>query len=395
MNRLFKCGILLVLFPGSLPAGLQFTLTPSVQPAAAGTQITFNGTLTNDSNSDNLLLNDIHFDLSGAASTALTPDPNSFFSNVPGLLLPGETYTGPIFTVTLSGSAGPGDYSGTVTVRGGSTIFVTTDLQGLSFQLSSPSVTMATTTADAYEFGPVSGTITISRTGSTNYDLPVQYAVNGSAANGVRYAFLSGNVTIPTGSGSIGINVVPIPNDIADGDQTVSLTITSTSGYNIGATSNGTVTIHDKPIDAWRLEEFGSDANTPAVAGDTADPDGDGIANLMEYGLGSDPHVISVSDLPLATIAANHLQLSFQRNTNATDVTYIVEASADLSSNTWSAVMTRSPGGNWIANLTGATANETGSGQTVDVTITDPIPIIDPNTSQPTPKRFLRLRLQH
>ena len=392
--RLQYLGILLALFAGHLRAGLDFTLTPAVQPTAVGAEITFSGTLTNNSATDNLLLNDIHFDLNGQAATALSPDANSFFANVPGVLLPGESYTGPIFTVLLNSAAAASDYSGTVTIRGGSDLFAAGDLQAANFQLSSPTVSLSATASDAYEFGPVSGTLTITRTGSTNYDLPVHYAVTGSAANGIRYAFLSGAATIPAGSAMVDVNVVPIPNDIADGDQTVSLTVSSSSSYNVALMANGTVTIHDKPIDAWRLEQFGNDANNPGIAGDTADPDSDGIANLLEYGVGSNPTLAGSGLLSLVQIQENHLQLQFNRNTAATDIIYVVEARSDLVSGNWSPVITRAPGSGWTANQPGAAANETGSGDVVSVTITDPVPIIDPNTLQPLPDRFLRLRLQ-
>ena len=71
--------------------------------------------------------------------------------------MPGETYTGPIFTIVLSGSASPDDYSGSVTMVGGADIFAEDNLQQSNFQVSSPVLTISATTPDAYEFGPVSG----------------------------------------------------------------------------------------------------------------------------------------------------------------------------------------------------------------------------------------------
>jgi beta-galactosidase len=43
------------------------------------------------------------------------------------------------------------------------------------------------------------------------------------------------------------------------------------------------------PIKAWRQEHFGASAGNPDVAGDAADPDGDGVNNLLEYTHGTDP----------------------------------------------------------------------------------------------------------
>ncbi|HEY4283796.1 MAG TPA: hypothetical protein VGM62_12095 [Chthoniobacterales bacterium] len=378
----------------SVSAALEFTLTPTVQSGAIGAKVCFVGTLKNTSTTQNLFLNDIHFDVNPPAASALTPDPNVFFANVPGILLPNETYTGPIFTVAVDSHADPGDYTGSVTIRGGTDIFAATDLLSQEFQVSSPSISISATVPDAEEFGPVSGVFTVSRSGSVNYDLTVNYATTGSATNGIRYSSLSGSVQIPSGAASATISIDPIPNDLPDGDQTVILTITPNQSYNVGSPALATVTLHDKPIDTWRIEQFGNQAGLPQISGDGADPDHDGITNLIEYGLLLDPKSSSIGDLPLATIDDNHLQLMFRRNTAATDITYIVEASANLSADDWSPIVTRAPGSGWTANEQGATAVESGSGSFVSVTVTDSVPIIDPVTSQRLPRRFLRLRIE-
>lgn len=395
MNKLLVHGALaLVLVTNSLHAALEFTLTPAVQSGALGTEVNFAGTLTNTSTTEKLFLNDIQFSFSGGAANALTPDSNVFFANVPGILLPGETYTGPVFTILLDSSAAPEDYSGSVTIQGGTDIFAANNLQVQNLQVSSPLVTIVATTPDAYEFGAVAAVFTISRSGSVNYDLLVSYAISGSAINGTRYNSLTSSVTVSAGAATAAINVIPIPNNLAEGDQTVILSISPFASYNIGAPASASATIHDKPMDAWRLQHFGADANVSEIAGDNADPEGDEITNLMEYGLFSDPNVSSVADLPSVAISGNHLQLTFRRNTSATDITYIAEARSDLASGSWAPIMTRAPGADWIANVDGATAVESGAGNFVSVTITDSVPILDPITSQQISKRFLRLRLE-
>jgi hypothetical protein len=42
-------------------------------------------------------------------------------------------------------------------------------------------------------------------------------------------------------------------------------------------------------IEAWRFARFGASATDPTIAGDMADPDGDGYTNLEEFTFGSDP----------------------------------------------------------------------------------------------------------
>jgi hypothetical protein len=58
--------------------------------------------------------------------------------------------------------------------------------------------------------GPKDATFTLSRNGSTNDDLTVNYSIGGTAANGVDYATLPGDVTIPAGQTEAMIIVVPI-----------------------------------------------------------------------------------------------------------------------------------------------------------------------------------------
>ena len=49
------------------------------------------------------------------------------------------------------------------------------------------------------------------------------------------------------------------------------------------------------PLEAWRLAHFGASQTNADIAGDTADPDGDGVNNLLEYTNGTDPLGAEVS----------------------------------------------------------------------------------------------------
>lgn len=109
-------------------AGLTLTLNPDAQPTAAGAESLFSGTLTNTSATERLFLNDVAvvFAADPQSDTALSS--NAFFANVPGILLPGETYDGPLFRIALSGASPAVNYTGTVTFQGGSDIDAVTDL---------------------------------------------------------------------------------------------------------------------------------------------------------------------------------------------------------------------------------------------------------------------------
>jgi lysophospholipase L1-like esterase len=119
--------------------------------------------------------------------------------------------------------------------------------------------------------------------------------------------------------------------------------------------------------EAWRAAAFGSAAASgTGSAADSADPDGDGLPNLLEYALDLDPlqpgGVATQSALQL-TGATPTLSLTFNRA--RPDLTYVVEASNDLVS--W----------NLIATNPGTVGQS--------VTVEDSAPA--------SPRRFLRLRV--
>ena len=118
----------------------------------------------------------------------------------------------------------------------------------------------------------------------------------------------------------------------------------------------------------------------PAISGDTADPDGDGIANLLEYAFNLNPRV---ANLPtgLPTVALVNLsgsfanQITFSRRLVNPEVSYIVETSSDLQT--------------WLTG--GATQISLGSSDGVVqmVTFRDNTPLNPPSVMQ----RFIRVRI--
>ncbi len=65
------------------------------------------------------------------------------------------------------------------------------------------------------------------------------------------------------------------------------------------------------------------------------DPDGDGIPNLLEYGLNLDPLALDSAGLPKVSREGDNLTLTYNQRAAATDVAFVVEKSNDLIS--WSA----------------------------------------------------------
>ncbi len=128
----------LVMSVASLRADLAFVLTPAVQSDVGSNEVFFTGTLINTSLTDNLFLNNIQFDFIDEANDYFAADTNVFFANVPGILLPGETYSDVVFGITVAPATPPDQYFGVVTIQGGTNIFTAANLASPIFEVSLP-----------------------------------------------------------------------------------------------------------------------------------------------------------------------------------------------------------------------------------------------------------------
>ena len=113
-----------------------------------------------------------------------------------------------------------------------------------------PTVTIAATTASTAEGSSLPGVFTVSRSGDTSSSLMVIYTMGGTATNGIDYAPLSGSATIPAGSASAPINVVPVDDSLVEGSETVVLTLSADPAYTVGSPNSATVTIADNDAPA-------------------------------------------------------------------------------------------------------------------------------------------------
>jgi hypothetical protein len=94
-------------------------------------------------------------------------------------------------------------------------------------------------------------------------------------------------------------------------------------------------TRQEAPFEFWKADHFtAAELADPAVSGPEADPDGDGLANLFEYALGTDPLGLGVGGRYVAGLAADGLDdfltVSAVRNPDATDVLFAADVSDDL-----------------------------------------------------------------
>ena len=148
-------------------------------------------------------------------------------------------------------------------------------------------------------------------------------------SHGVIFVFLL-NSLAPDASG----------NDV-DTDLNSSLTSSIAALTNSGSWPTNDLFAATLCYQAWRAKYFStSELADPAVSGDDADPDGDGIPNLIEYASGTNPRVPNEAPKLVASLSASgggpSLVVSFRRLLLAYELDYNLEASPDLQS--WSPV---------------------------------------------------------
>ena len=226
-------------------------------------------------------------------------------------------------------------------VEGLETVSATLAANGTLYTIGTPSAatvtiaddevtTVSFTATDAGAAEPVTGpatdtgTCTLTRDGVGTGTLTVNLAISGTATNGVDYLALPSTVTFAAAETSKILMVSPYSDALVEGNETVNVSVVAGTGYIRAASPNdtATVTIADAtpPYDAW-LSAFtfaqGADKTT------TGDPDGDGLANLVEYALGLNPTVSNANPIQLSPATVNgstYLQLSVNRNPAVTNV---------------------------------------------------------------------------
>ena len=81
----------------------------------------------------------------------------------------------------------------------------------------------------------------------------------------------------------------------------------------------------------WKATQFeGADLANDAVSGLQADPDGDGLVNLLEFAFGTLPNDSSSTTAPVVSVKDGKLNLVAPRRTGISGLTYRVEISANL-----------------------------------------------------------------
>lgn len=141
----------------------------------------------------------------------------------------------------------------------------------------------------------------------------------------------------------------------------------------------------------WQQQYFGVITGAGNAAPE-ADPNHNGIPNLLEYALGGNPLGASAgaSVLPGAMVNAgtNRLQLNFKRYVDRNDVTLTVQAADDLAG-PWTDLVQSVRGSPFNSMTSGASAAESAVGNPHAVSVLDLYSTSDPMH----PRRFMRLKV--
>jgi hypothetical protein len=121
-----------------------------------------------------------------------------------------------------------------------------------------------TATMDATEEGLGAGNFRLTRSGSTNAALQVNYQITGSASAPSDYAALGTATIIPAGASFVDLPVVPISDGTVELDETVDFTLISAPGAKIVAPNIARVTIFDDDPNALPLVTI-TTTNTPCA----------------------------------------------------------------------------------------------------------------------------------
>jgi uncharacterized repeat protein (TIGR01451 family) len=149
---------------------------------------------------------------------------------------------GPALSIGSAQPADAGAYTLVVTNAAGSVTSVVATLT----VVVPPTVTVVASDANAAEPGANTGTFTFTRAGGTASNLTVNYVVSGTAGAGTDYSALSGTATFTSGQSSLNVIVTPLDDAVLEGDESVTVTVTSSVEYLIGGPGVATVVIRDE-----------------------------------------------------------------------------------------------------------------------------------------------------
>lgn len=145
------------------------------------------------------------------------------------------------------------------------------------------------------------------------------------------------------------------------------------------------VAISQSPFDVWHQVHFTPEEVVAGRTEPSADFDGDGISNFLEYAFQTNPKIAQGGVVTHQSTSSN-LQIVFPCDDSRTDIVYTVEASSTLAANSWTAIAQSVGGATFLPIEARSTVSDSGTGvRTVTVTDADAQPLAR--------TRFLRVKV--
>lgn len=299
--------------------------------------------------------------------------------------------TGDALTVTLNFPSVDAD---------GDSVTITGAVSGSGVTVNGFSPTTVTFTPNANFVGSGNFTCTLSdgfggsSTGTIGVTIsdndPPLLTLNGSSAVSIaaESSYQDGGASaFDMVNGGVPVVVTGTVNTEQPGVYTINYSASDAAGNTANATR--VVTVTATPLNDWRRNAFGAQAGNPAISGDLADPNANGLVNLLEYALGGDPLAAANSVQPvLGRDAGNHLCISFSRFADRSDVTLTI-LGADAPSGPWNELAKSVAGDAFTPLQANVAVIESVFGVEVKVTVSDRYQLTDPAHVH----RFLRLNV--
>jgi hypothetical protein len=296
--------------------------------------------------------------LSGGLAVRLTPTPWLKFSSTGGYIPPGKSET--VSVVLDPCGPAPGTYTATLLVNTTDPLLPVTVVP-VSFTVlpilpDAPSNLVAT----AVSWSEVDLSWTDNATNESGFHIERKTDTNGTY-----------NVV-----GAVGADVTSFADTAVNSRTTYYYRVLATNGFGASLDSNEAfATTPWSPLETWRQAHFGTPDNA-GIAADTADPEGDGLINILEYAFNQDPNAFSASPISFALVGG-HLTVTFTRTHPApADINYIAEVCGDLAAGTW----------NSGPSYTSQMVTDNGDG-------TETVVVTDIAAVSSTAAHFLRIRL--